>query len=327
MKKPICNAAILICFVLLNSTLSHAWGFYAHKQINRLAIYTLPPELFGFYKLNIDYITDNAVNADKRRYSVPEEAVRHYLDADHYEFSFPIDSIPPYWKDAVAKYSEDTLQTYGIVPWYLQIMKFRLVEAFKNKDVSKILFLSADMGHYIGDLHVPLHSTENYDGQFTDQSGIHGLWESRLPELYSHNYDFFVGRAALLPDFSTDIWRAFGESFAAKDSVFNLEKEATLKIGESEKYSIETKNNLPSKQYSEKFCNYYHTQLNGMVERRMQQSILLVGSVWLSAWAEAGQPILEGMEPLVLTDQEKKERIAEEINYLKGKILGRDEAK
>jgi hypothetical protein len=219
MKKLICNSVLLTTFFLINSNLSSAWGFYAHKQINRLAIYTLPPELFGFYKLHIDYITDNAVNADKRRYSVAEEAVRHYLDADHYESSYPIDSIPLLWKDAVAKYSEDTLKTYGIVPWHLQIMKFRLIEAFKNKDIGRILFLSADIGHYLGDLHVPLHSTENYDGQFTNQSGIHGLWESRLPELFSHNYDFFVGRAALLPDFSAAIWRAFGESFAAKDSV------------------------------------------------------------------------------------------------------------
>ncbi len=327
MRKTIYNVILVLTILVLNSNNSQAWGFYAHKQINRLAVYTLPPELFGFYKLNIDYVTENAVNADKRRYSVPEEAVRHYLDADHYEFSFPIDSIPQSWKDAIAKYSEDTLQTYGIVPWYLQIMKYRLVEAFKNKDISKILYLSADIGHYIGDLHVPLHSTENYDGQFTEQSGIHGLWESRLPELYSHKYDFFVGRAAILPDLNEAIWRAFGESFAAKDSVFRLEKEATDKIGESQKYIIETKGNTPTKQYSQKYCNYYHTQLNGMVERRMQQSILMVGSVWLSAWAEAGQPQLSGMEPIILTDEEKKERIEAERDYLKGKLIGREEAK
>ena len=206
-------------------------------------------------------------------------------------------------------------------------MKYRLTEAFKVKDINKILYLSADIGHYIGDLHVPLHSTENYDGQFTNQSGIHALWESRLPELYSHQYDFFVGRASLLPDFNAAIWRTFGESFASKDSVFRFEKEATLKFGDAKKYIIETKGNQPSKQYSEPFCNYYHSLLNGMVERRMQQSILMVGSVWLTAWAEAGQPKLEGTEPLKMTDQEKQEKIIEEIDYLKGKILGREEAK
>jgi hypothetical protein len=38
------------------------------------------------------------------------------------------------------------------------------------------------LGHYIGDAHVPLHTTSNYNGQKTNQHGIHGLWESRIPE-------------------------------------------------------------------------------------------------------------------------------------------------
>lgn len=304
-----------------------AWGFYAHKQINRMAVFTLPPDLFGFYKTHIDYITDNAVNADKRRYAVKEEAVRHYLDADHYEHSFPIDTIPRIWKNAVAMYSEDTLQTYGIVPWYIQIMKFRLTEAFKAKDIDKILSLSADIGHYIADLHVPLHSTENYDGQLTGQSGIHALWESRLPELYSAEYDFFVGRAVLLPDINYAIWEAFGQSFAAKDSVFNFEKVISAGLQEEEKYQFETRGNSQIKQYSEKFCKPYHEKLNGMVERRMQQSIRMVGSIWYTAWADAGQPVLDSLPKTEPKEDELKQMIQVELEYLKGKILGREEAK
>src|SRR5688572_17070755 len=30
-----------------------AWGFTAHKQINNAAVFTLPPELFKFYKAHI----------------------------------------------------------------------------------------------------------------------------------------------------------------------------------------------------------------------------------------------------------------------------------
>lgn len=323
--KP--NKLILLLTAFSMHLSVQGWGFYAHQQINRLAVFTLPAELFGFYKTHIDFITENAVNADKRRYSVKEEAVRHYLDADHFEWVYPIDSIPRNWKDAVALYSEDTLQTYGIVPWYIQLMKFRLTEAFKVKDIQKILNLSADIGHYIADLHVPLHSTENYDGQLTGQSGIHALWESRLPELYSQSYDFYVGRAALLPDINYAIWEAFGQSFAAKDSVFEFEKSVSSQISEEEKYQFENRGSAQVKQYSEKFCKMYHDELNGMVERRMRQSIAMVGSVWYTAWVDAGQPDLNTLPQISPNDEERKNMIIVELEYLKGKILGRDEAK
>jgi hypothetical protein len=55
----------------------------------------------------------------------------------------------------------------------------RLTRAFKEHDRERILRYSADLGHYIGDAHVPLHCTRNYNGQLSGQHGIHGFWESR----------------------------------------------------------------------------------------------------------------------------------------------------
>src|SRR5690606_11742694 len=47
-------------------------------------VFTLPPEMIKFYKKNIEYITEHAVDPDKRRYAVEGEAPRHYIDIDHY---------------------------------------------------------------------------------------------------------------------------------------------------------------------------------------------------------------------------------------------------
>ena len=38
------------------------WGFFAHQKINRMAVFTLPVEMIGFYKNHIRFITENAVN-------------------------------------------------------------------------------------------------------------------------------------------------------------------------------------------------------------------------------------------------------------------------
>ena len=141
------------------------WGFFGHKKINRISIFTLPNEMFGFYKEHIEYITEHAVDPDKRRYAVDGEAPCHYIDLDHFYLKGedPYKIMPKTWKAAVEKFSEDTLQAYGIVPWHIQRMKYRLQKAFERKNVDLILKYSADIGHYIGDAHVPLHTTENYN--------------------------------------------------------------------------------------------------------------------------------------------------------------------
>lgn len=100
-----------------------------------MAVFTLPPEMISFYKKNIHFITEHAVDADKRRYVLKEEASRHYIDMDHYiEYGEdPFDQVPKKWNDAVAKFTEDTLQAYGIVPWHVNLMMVRLTKAFEEK--------------------------------------------------------------------------------------------------------------------------------------------------------------------------------------------------
>ncbi len=39
-----------------------------------------------------------------------------------------------------------------------------------------------EMGHYFGDLAMPLHNTENHDGQKTGQKGIHSHYEDDVVE-------------------------------------------------------------------------------------------------------------------------------------------------
>jgi hypothetical protein len=301
-----------ICFSFYkNNENTNKWGFVGHKSINRLAVFTLPPELFGFYKAHIDYITDHSVDPDKRRYLVDGEDICHYIDIDHYyvKDSNVFDIVPKYWNQAVLKYSEDTLKTYGVVPWHVVLMKNKLQKAFETKNIDLILKYSSEIGHYIADAHVPLHTTENYNGQLTNQKGIHGLWESRLVELYKDNYNYFVGRANYLSNPTLDIWEAIRNSHLALDTVFKAEKELTLQFGDAQKYTFEQRGNQTIKTYSVPFSKAYHDQLNGMVERRMKAAILCVGSFWYTAWVDAGQPDLSNLIQTQPSDSLKLELI------------------
>jgi len=287
--------------------LARAWGFYAHQKINRLAVFTLPTEMIGFYKHNIQYITENAVNPDRRRYAVDGEAPRHYIDIDVYGDS-AVYKMPRYWYDAVEIYTEDTLNAYGIVPWHIYLMKLRLTDAMRIGDAANILRLSADLGHYIADANVPLHTTENYNGQLTGQSGIHGFWESRLPELYANNYDFFVGKASYIEKPQIMAWRAVIHAHEALDSVFSFEKKLTIKISADKKYGFETRGQNTVKVYSRNFSKAYHNALNGMVERQMRRAVKMVGDFWYTCWVDAGQPDLDELIDFEFSEEELQKR-------------------
>ncbi|MFM8743799.1 MAG: zinc dependent phospholipase C family protein [Cytophagales bacterium] len=282
------------------------WGFFAHQKINRLAVFTLPPEMSVFYKKNIDYLSDAAVNPDRRRYAVPEEAPRHYIDLDVYGDSAAY-KLPRYWNEAVAKFGEDSLAKHGIVPWHINRVYFQLREAFLLKDPGSILRLSADLGHYVGDAHVPLHTTKNYDGQLTDQIGIHAFWESRLPELFFNEYDFFVGPAQHIDDVQLEAWRIIAHTNQALDSVLRFEKQLSEKMGDR-KFNFETKGKQTVKMFSQEYSKRYHEMLGGMVERQFRASVKATGNLWYTAWVDAGQPDLKSLIDYKPTEEELARR-------------------
>ena len=181
----------LIFLVGINISSSSYWGFYGHRKITEMAIYTLPSDMAGFYKKNARLIIEKSVLPDQRRYVIPEEGPRHYIDLD--EYGEDCQSLPKYWHEAIEKYGEDTLTNRGTVPWHAYFTYKQLVKAFAEGNYNRIINKSSDLAHYLADASVPLHTTSNYNGQETGQNGIHGFWETRLPQLFSDEYDFLVG--------------------------------------------------------------------------------------------------------------------------------------
>lgn len=307
MKK----AFLIISFLLLYQH-CFCWGFYAHRKINYYSAFLLPPEMMAFYKQHIDFLSEHAVDPDKRRYAIKEEGPRHYIDIDNYG-RYPFTSLPRNWDSAVAKFSIDTLQKNGIVPWWLQTMQYWLTQAFKEKNSVKILKLSAEIGHYLADAHVPLHASGNHNGQLTDQKGIHGFWESRIPELLAEKdaatpgWDFFIGKAEYIKNIPDFIWKRILESAAAADTVLSYEKKLSMQFPADKKYSFENRNGIIIRQYSSSYAIAYDKLLKGMIERRMRQSIFAVASFWYTAWVNAGQPDLAKLSTNNFSEDDLKE--------------------
>jgi len=318
-RKSILMVLFIGIIVLGRVTLSYGWGFWAHEQINRCAVFTLPEEMKKFYKKNIDFVTDHSVDPDKRGRTDKKEGVRHYIDADYYGAS-PFDVIPKSWDKAVAKFSQDTLEAYGINPWHIALVTKRLTQAFAEGDKDSILILSADLGHYVADAHVPLHATMNYDGQLSNQKGIHSFWESRLPELFRGGYNYHTGTAKYIEYPLAESWKIIQTSFSLVDTVLSFERQLNGQFPQDKKYTAIKKGDKVYYDYSEEYSKQYHAMLNGMVERRMRSAIFEVGSYWYTAWVNAGKPDLNKIDKSVLDEETKQKLDKEEALWKAGKI-------
>jgi len=319
MKKGVFCFFAIVCLGF-----SFRWGFFAHQRINYLAIFTLPPPMSGFYKSHSDYLFENAVNPDKRRYAIKEEAPRHYIDLDIYPDSV-FGFLQQSWYKVTERIPEDSLALYGIVPWHIMTMKHRLTRAFSERNPADILRLSAEMGHYIGDANVPLHTTQNYNGQLTNQYGIHGFWESRLPELFFDDYDFFVGKAEYLDNPQATAWSAVLNAHSALDSVLIFERELNERFPEDKKFTNEERGNQFIKTYSREYSKAFHKMLSGMVEKRMRASVKMVGDFWFTCWVDAGLPDLNQFKDFSFSELEKEKFLKEKEGWRRKIFKARDE--
>ena len=325
MKKAI-RPLFILFLLLVSNHHSYCWGFYAHQKINYYAVFLLPPEMMVLFKPNISFLAEHAIDPDKRRYAVPDEGPRHYIDIDHYGI-YPYGSLPRKWSDALIKFGEDSLIVHGIVPWHIQTMMYRLTDAFRDKNFSGIMKNCAEIGHYIADAHVPLHACSNHNGQLTNQRGIHAFWESRVPELLAEKeFDFFIGKAAYIQNPGDFIWKRVLESAKAADSVLSFERDLTLRFPDDKKFSFENRNGAMIRQYSSAFTIAYNKKLDGMIERRMRQSIFAIASFWYTAWVNAGQPDLKALINRKFSEADLREFEKLNTQWSSGsKMIGREE--
>ncbi|MEC8368313.1 MAG: hypothetical protein VXZ56_01725, partial [Bacteroidota bacterium] len=131
-----------------------------------------------------------ATDADSRKHTDSLEAARHYFDLDDAHakglelWGNPRSGAQQLLQEAD---SSASVRRLGMLPWQLEWSYWRLVRAWapsdsSDPDLNEIVRAAADLGHYLGDAHVPLHTSGNYDGQRTGQRGIHALWETHAVE-------------------------------------------------------------------------------------------------------------------------------------------------
>ena len=317
MKRLIVIGSVLIVTAIICSS----WGFLGHRTISQLAVYELPPAMRMFFHHNMNEIVKQSVRPDQRRNQDKEEAPKHYIDLELYGDSAAW-KMPLKWEDAVKKYGKDSLAHCGYVPYYVITMKNRLTAAFRSGNKDSILFYAIDLGHYISDAHVPLHVSENYDGQLTGQKGLHSLWESMIPEIEIQQYDLRSRhKAHYLKHPERNIWKAIRQSYKLLHDVFEQEKEVTKSFTEGEKYRVQMRNGRESKSYTSAFAKAYSAKLGKTINERMISSANLVADFWYTSWVDAGCPNLNKAFQSSESTKEKEELKTEYDAFKTNKLL------
>ncbi|MES2005455.1 MAG: zinc dependent phospholipase C family protein [Bacteroidota bacterium] len=277
--------------------LTASWGFLVHRTVHQLAVYELPKEMVPFFYQNMESLVNNAPRPDTRRNQDSMEATRHFIDLEMFGEQAAT-QMPADWMAAVKKYGRDSLLKYGYVPYHVIYMKEKLTQAFKQGNKDSILFYATDLGHYIGDANVPLHTSVNYDGQLTNQKGLHSLWESMIPELLLENYNLYSShKATYLKNPSTEIWMAIRKAAALVPEMLLKEKQVSENFTEEQKFRTQIRRGKESKSYTTEFAKAYAAALGTTINDQLISSADLVADFWYTSWVDAGKPDLTGINP------------------------------
>jgi len=201
-----------------------AWGKRGHQAVCETAAIAVSSEPnagfmksrafdFGYYCNVPDFIW-------KREKTYQTEKTEHYMDLEFFNEAFKKqpDVKKPFdlsRKDFDAKFPE-VKNEYGRAFWRVREINDQITQLttqlkalpddkVKEKQAlqEKWLVLIGVMGHYIGDLAQPLHTTENHDGQKSGQKGIHGFYEDEVVD------QMFPGFRAPLQDEVNKRWPKF----------------------------------------------------------------------------------------------------------------------
>ena len=262
------------------------WGYDAHQRINWSAANIIPGKFGKYVHSNRQELAQYAVVADYIKSYDNKEAPRHYIDADLYDV-FPFDSLLGSLADLEAKYGKDMIGKWGYGPWAIDETCNRVIYMLKNKRWDEAIFHMSTLGHYISDIHVPLHVVENYNGQLTGNDGIHFRWEGRMVDEYVKS----IRPTGPLPlvsesvvDFSMNIVR---ESYVTMQQILNADTKARKLLSSIEQQQLTSYDILP---FEGPYLQSLYDQTADLVQDRIEMAVLRIAAMWVYCWNEAGQP-------------------------------------
>ncbi len=257
---------------------AHGWGLEAHVLINRAACMTLPEPLRHFFIKHQTFIGEHAKDPDTVLTAQQGEAerIRHWFDLDELDH-FPFREIPRNYEQALARYGQGRLERAGLLPWRIAELYRELVQAIRASDWKRVPWVAAHLGHYVADGHQPLHTTTNHDGQLTGNRGIHKRFENEMIRRHLWLYRdlaAFTQPAQRTADPVAFTFEFLLDSYVWVDNLLRADTLASRGV----------------RGYDDAYYAALHVFAGKLAKLSMAQAATDLGSLWYSAWIDAGRP-------------------------------------
>jgi hypothetical protein len=269
------SAVIALALCLGTPCTSFAWGPTGHRLVNRWAVDTLPPEMRTFFRNNRQFLEDHANDPDEAMSKDKHERELHYIYLDKYGI-FPYLKLPHSFDEAVKQYGSGHIHRDGMLPWQVGKISLRLTEAFKAQNWEDVKLQAALLGHYLADAHDPLHTTLNYDGQLTGQTGLAARFEIRLVDKFTNFFMFVPRDASKIADPTEHAFQDVLETNTWADHIILAD--------------LQARDGLPD--YNEDYYDRFYSRVGSIVMRELSEAAEDTGSYWYTAWLNAGRPQL-----------------------------------
>tara|TARA_Y100000748_G_scaffold262857_1_gene231447 strand:- start:101 stop:958 length:858 start_codon:yes stop_codon:yes gene_type:complete len=276
---------LIILAIALSPTLS-GWGYEGHRRINYIASFQLKNKFGQFLSRHANElkiygaVPDYQKGMDKSRYH------HHFIDADYYD-KYPFDNIPRDHTSFYKKYGDDT-KKMGDAPFFIEKLCNRIIYLMKNNRFEEALYNMGELGHYIADIHQPLHVILNYNGQKTGNNGVHFRWEIRLIDEYVKRINP-VGNIEKISDpvsFAFDIVK---ESFSYHQKILEADTKAREVLTKDQAKQLVSYDILD---FEKPYLDILYLETKDLLNDRLGRSVVRLASIWQYCWEQAGKPDL-----------------------------------
>lgn len=265
-----------IIAILLTIQLLSAWGSTGHKIISKNAVRHLPPTM----KQLIDqqsFLEIHSTDADTRRTNdtaMFSEQYRHYLDIDDYpNFKF----LDRNFNNLITLYGWYRVKENGTNPWITVRFLDSLTAQLKRGDWNTSYQTAADIGHYVADVHNPMHATANYNGQLTNNYGIHSRYESTMINSFQSQITIGVDSVTYVSDPLEFSFQYILTAQSYVDTILKADNEAKSLSGWN------GSGTAPQSYYSALW-----EKTKSMTFKQFQSATVHLASLWYTAWVNAG---------------------------------------
>ena len=281
------NIIWLIIVPLALTSFVGAWGYDGHRRINYIASKQLKGPFGQFLKNNSDPLKWYAVAPDYNKDIDSEEFHRHFIDADYYD-EYPFTKIPKKYEELISLYGEDKIRKYGIAPWAINETCERIIVLLKKNQLEEAIYNMGVVGHYIADLHMPLHTVINYNGQFSGNDGIHKRWEHRLVDEYVKKIKP-VGKIEKVKDPWSFSMKIVKESFKLHHLILEADTKARKLLT---KEQADRLNSYDVLSFEKPYLDSLYDDTGNLLNERMGRAVMRLASLWNYCWEQAGRPKL-----------------------------------